>query len=119
MVHIYLEDLAGGPLLPYLFILGSDVLTRLIVEEQSNNKISGLPYDGGEQHLVHCLYADDCLLVARVLIKEAEVIADAFDEYCAMSWQKVNRKKSQIIFSTKVHKSHCHFIKRVFLMEEG
>jgi len=69
----------GDPLSPYLFILGVEVLTRMIKREQSKGKqgkLFGYPLGGGQGRLGHLLHADDCLLVVWASIEEAGVVSD-------------------------------------------
>jgi len=87
----------GDPLLPYLFILGVEVLTRMIKREQrkgKQGKLFGYPLGGGQGRLGHLLYADDCLLVVWASIEEAGVVSDVLKEYYYMSGQWVNKCKS-------------------------
>ena len=75
----------GDPLSPYLFVLGSEMLTRSIKLAQ------------GRVMTGHLLYADDCLLVAGATVREAGVVANVLKDFCRMSGQRVNNLKSNII----------------------
>ena len=94
----------GDPLSLYLFILGAEVLIRLIKLEQGLGKLTGFPIEGGS--LSHLFYADDSLLMATSLSEEAGVMKNLLEEYCFLSGQKVNLTKSSIIFGSDVQVRH-------------
>ena len=61
----------GDPLSPYLFVIGMDVLSRLIYKAVEGNFLTGYKVgdrDEGEEELIlsHLLYADDTLLFCKV-----------------------------------------------------
>ena len=103
VVQIYYGILRqGDPLSPYLFILGVQVLTRLIHREQGNGRLTGFPLGEGQGELTHLLYADDSLLVAKATVEEAWVLKNLSHTNCDMSSQNVNVLKSHIIFGAGV-----------------
>jgi hypothetical protein len=57
----------GDPLSPYLFILGSEVLLRLIDKEVNQGKIKGVKIGVSAPPITKLSYADDLILFCRAL----------------------------------------------------
>ena len=109
----------GDPLSSYLFVLGAEVLTRLVKREQGRGRLTGHPLDLGHRYIGHLLYADDCLLVAHASVEEVGVVREVLKEYCVISGQQVNITKSLIIFGSEVHHRHRRSINRILQMSES
>ncbi|XP_072981907.1 secreted RxLR effector protein 78-like [Typha latifolia] len=60
----------GDPLFPYLFIIVTQVLSRIINEKVDQGLLSG--YRVKDVHLSHLLYADDLLLMAEASATNAK-----------------------------------------------
>lgn len=84
------------PLFPLLFILYSEVLTRLIEREQ---QIQRIKICKRVPAISLILYADDLLLACRANSQNAEALLDNFGLYCLWSGQEANMEKSHIFFS--------------------
>ena len=54
----------GDPLSPFLFVLATEVLARLIEREVSNNKINGYKLAPDLMPITHLQFADDLFLFA-------------------------------------------------------
>lgn len=87
----------GDPLLPYLFILGQEVLSRMLDKELKEGNISNAKPRG--HALTHVMYADDIFLFFKATRNDAKKLADCLEKYCTWSRQSVNRVKSGIFFS--------------------
>ena len=92
----------GDLLPPYLFILGSEVLTKLLKSEQNRRNLTDFYWGAGQQHISHSLYADDCLIAVRATLREATVVNGVLKEYCKLSQQQVNYSKSNVVFGAGV-----------------
>jgi hypothetical protein len=88
----------GDPLSPFLFILGTEVLSRLIQQQES---------------ISHLLFADDILIFGKATFTEAGIIKSCLDFDCAWSGQKVNTAKSAIHFSKNTLTSTINSIKGI------
>lgn len=80
----------GYPLSPYLFILCSEVLSRLLLSEEHKGHLKGIQLGRTAPCITHLLFADDLLLFAKASIYKAATLNDCFDKYMAWSRQKVN-----------------------------
>ena len=89
----------GGPLLPYLFILAQEVLSRLLNREFHLKKISGVKASLNGPAITHVMYADDIVLFSKAIRMEAKAINECLDMYCKWSSQCINRSKFGIYFS--------------------
>jgi hypothetical protein len=60
----------GDPLSPYLFILCADILSSLISQLQTDNKIKGIAIATNAPRITHLFFADDCLLFCRANLQK-------------------------------------------------
>jgi hypothetical protein len=84
----------GDPLSPFLFIIGIEVISRLLHQRLRDFKItrSCLP-------LNHLLFADDLVIFTTVTFSEAIIIKGCLNKYSFWSGQTINASKSNILFS--------------------
>jgi hypothetical protein len=95
----------GGPLSPFLFILGSKVLSRLLFREESLGNLRGLKISRNSTAIHHFLFADDLLIFGKATQKEANNIHFCLEKYCLWSSQSINSGKSSISFSKNTNPS--------------
>jgi hypothetical protein len=89
----------GDPLSPFLFILGSEVLSRLLSYEASLGHINGIKIARHNPAINHLLFADDLLIFGQATNSEALSIKSCLAKYCHWSGQTINPHKSSISFS--------------------
>jgi hypothetical protein len=89
----------GDPLSPFLFILGSEVLSRLLLREERIGNLKGMKIARNSPAINHLLFADDLLIFGKASLLEASSIKSCLDKYCSWSGQSVNANKSSIRFS--------------------
>ena len=95
----------GDPLSPFLFILGSEVLLRLLLKEERLGNIKGMKIASSSPAINHLLFANDLLLFGKASLIEAASIKGCLDKYCSWSGQSINSKKSSIRFSKNTNPS--------------
>ena len=83
----------GDPLSPYLFILCSEFVTRLINKEEEEGRIKGIKICRDSPSVSHLMYADDLLVVCRANMDNVEAVWRCFETYCAWSSQAINLDK--------------------------
>ncbi|XP_020688765.1 uncharacterized protein LOC110104129 [Dendrobium catenatum] len=86
----------GCPLSPYLFILCSELIS---LQFHQRFPKMGVQLKAGGPMVSHLLYADDVLCFAGASIPNVKKIMSIMEDYCAWTWQRVNRSKSAIMFS--------------------
>jgi hypothetical protein len=89
----------GDPLSPFLFILGSEILSRLIVREENLGLLQGIKMARMCPSITHLFFADDVIIFARAKANEAGVILKCLNTYSSWSGQNINVSKSAIFFS--------------------
>lgn len=89
----------GDPLSAYLFILGQEILSRMLDLELRNKNICGIKTSISGPTITHLMYADDIMLFSKATKKDASTISDILEKYSCWSGQSVNRSKSGIFFS--------------------
>lgn len=89
----------GDPLSPYLFIMCSEYLSRLILKKKRLGEIHGVKVDKNSPAISHIIYADDLIIMGRTNARKAVEIRECFETYCEWSGQQANPKKSSILFS--------------------
>ena len=86
----------GDPLLPYLFILGSEVLMRLISREVDHGQLTAVKVSSNAPPISKLCYADDVILFSKAKMSELASLKICLEKYCAWFGQKVNVEKSGI-----------------------
>ena len=94
----------GDPLSPYLFILCSEVLSKIINREVDQGAIQGVKLGLGASPIAKLFYVDDVLLFCRAKIGEVDMLLNCVDKYCQWSGQSINVEKSGIFASKGVHR---------------
>ena len=92
----------GDPLSPFLFILCTEVLISQIREAESLQKITGLKIARASPAVSHLLFADDNLFFCKVEPNQCQELMRIIDVYGYASGQQLNKKKSSVMFSSKV-----------------
>ncbi|XP_058002229.1 uncharacterized protein LOC131179406 [Hevea brasiliensis] len=89
----------GDPILPYLFLLVSDALSRILDHAVNGNVISRFKINRRCLTLTHLLFADDTILFGCAFRSEAQHLKRSLDDYIQFSRQCINLQKSDITFS--------------------
>ena len=92
----------GDPLSPYLFILGQEVLSKLIDREFLNGSINGVRMNVDGPSFTHVMYADDIMLFAKASSREVQILDNCLECYYEWSRKCMNRNKSGLICSKMV-----------------
>ena len=93
----------GDPLSPFLFILGVEVLSRLLFKEEAAGNLKGLKISRTTPAIHHLLFADDLLIFGKATPKKAIYIHTCLKKYYLWSGQSVNNGKSSIKFSRNIN----------------
>lgn len=89
----------GNPLSPLLFLLCSEVLSRLLLREEAAGHLQGLKIGRAAPVVSHFLFADDLLLFRRANLSNVIAMDIGLEKYINGLGQKVNWGKSSIHFS--------------------
>ncbi|XP_048630790.1 uncharacterized protein LOC125604440 [Brassica napus] len=88
----------GDPISPYLYIICTEGLSRLIKQNIQEKKIHGFQASRSGPPISHLLFADDSLLFCKATEEEAINISKILKTYQKASGQEVNYNKSAISF---------------------
>lgn len=88
----------GDPILPYLFILVEEILTRMIKKQVELGKIVSFYHPRGTPIISHMLYTDDIVLFSNESNASLRTIMNVLKTYEDWSRQVVNKSKSSIFF---------------------
>lgn len=100
----------GDPLSPLLFIIGSEVFSRMFIREEQMARLHGIPLGRNVPPILHLLFADDLLIFSRATSEEAHVLSDCLHKYGNWSGQRLNSQKYSITFSRNVSNTASHSI---------
>ncbi len=92
----------GDPLSPYLFILGAEILARIIQNECNNNQDIGVQISKNGTTIPFLSFVDDIIIFAKANSNECEKIKEILNNYCEISSQTVNLNKSAFQTTTNV-----------------
>jgi hypothetical protein len=85
----------GDPISPFLFTLGTEVISRLL-----HQSLQGYKIYRGCLPLNHLLFVDDLVISTHATSLEAGIIKDCLSKYSFWSGQSVSVDKSNILFSS-------------------
>ena len=103
----------GDPFSPFLFILGLEVLSRLLFREECVGFLKGLKIARNCPAIHHLLFVDDLLIFGKATFFEACCIKSCLDKYCKWSGQTINANKFSIRFSRNTNQRTSITICRV------
>ena len=89
----------GDRLLPYLFIIIKEVLSRLLKQSVSSHKIGNFSQPRGTPQISHLMYADDIMIFLNGGKKSVRELLLVFEKYEIWSGQMINKEKTDIFFS--------------------
>ena len=81
----------GDPLSPYLFLLCSEGLHRMIQKVVDFGDIQGVSICRNGPKLTHLFFVDDSLLFCRATTQECHKVLEILSSYERVSGQKLNR----------------------------
>nr|XP_023894138.1 uncharacterized protein LOC112006071 [Quercus suber] len=96
----------GDPLSPYLFLVCSEGLHRMIQRAACNGDIKGVSICRNGPKLTHLFFADDSLLFCRATIQECRKVMEILATYERVSGQRLNREKTALFFSKSTALEH-------------
>ena len=92
----------GDPLSPYLFVICTEMLVRMLYKAEKAEQITGLQVARGAPSITHMLFADDSMFYCKVEVAELNQVIRIIEEYSLASGQRVNYQKSSVYFGKRV-----------------
>lgn len=89
----------GDPIAPFLFIIGSEILSRILMCAEADHLLHGICIARTAPPITHLLFADDLLLFTHANVSEAQVVMQCLSKYASWSGQHLNVRKSTVTFS--------------------
>ncbi|XP_030477965.1 uncharacterized protein LOC115695006 [Cannabis sativa] len=89
----------GDPLSPFLFILCSKVLSKLISKAEGNGNLVGVKVARRSTSVSHIFYADDSMFFCQANERNARTLLNCLQKYEKWSGQSVSKAKSGVFFS--------------------
>ena len=108
----------GDPLSAYLFIIGQEVLSRILEKEFTLKNIDGVKASASAPPVTHVMYADDIILFSKATRNNAEVIVKCIQKYCDWSGQSLNKSKSGVFFSKHSTHQNRRAVKHILQMKK-
>ncbi|KAL9690018.1 hypothetical protein QQ045_010411 [Rhodiola kirilowii] len=108
----------GDPLFPYLFLLCSEWLSMKIEEEAAGRRLKGVRVCQGAPMITHLFFADDSTFFMKATEQNAVCLKEVLRMYEAISGQRINNAKSEVVFSRNVDTRSRQVIKDLFAVKE-
>lgn len=87
------------PRSPFLFILCSETLCKILNKAEDSGLVNGIPMAQGYIHINHLFFADDSLLLCKASSLEWSSLLNLLELYEHASGQRLNKEKTSIFFS--------------------
>ena len=91
----------GCPLLPFLYILMADSLSRKLTTGKNDGIIPGIISAVGVEAINHALFADDTFILGGASLKMARAFSEIMHQFCIISGALINNCKS-VVFGWNV-----------------
>lgn len=88
-----------NPLSPYLFLLVSDGLSKMISRATDTKQLQGVRMSDHGSSISHLFFADDTLIFLKADTVNCRNLGSLIQSYCSASGQVVNLHKSCVFFS--------------------
>lgn len=108
----------GDPLSPYLFVICTEMLIKMLQDAEGKKQITGLQVARGAPPISHLLFADDSMLYCQEKDAELNQIVRIIKEYSLASGQRVNYQKSSIYFGKHISTIRREEIKQQLLINQ-
>jgi hypothetical protein len=93
----------GDPLSPYLYILCSEILARMINREVAAGSIKGVKVETNAPSISMFSHTNDVLLFCGTKISEISNLMKCVDKFCDWLGLSINQEKTNIFTSNGVH----------------
>ncbi|KAJ1703007.1 hypothetical protein LUZ63_002786 [Rhynchospora breviuscula] len=107
----------GCPMSPYLFILATEVLSKLFNEAVQSSQIHGFKVKPNADPITHALYADDLVIFGITQQQEVRTMRGILDTFTSMSGLRENPEKSVIWFSKRATSRDKRGVLSIFPVE--
>lgn len=107
----------GDPLSPFLYIIGSEILSRLLLRDENRGNLEGIKLGSLGPSFSHLLFADDILIFGKATIHKARVIHRCLSLYFLWFEQSINQSKFFILFSKNTPSTTCRDIKSILNLQ--
>ncbi|KAG7583713.1 Reverse transcriptase domain [Arabidopsis suecica] len=102
----------GDPLSPYLFVICTEMLVKMLKVAEEKEQITGLKVARGGPPITHLLFADDSMFYCKEKDEELAQITRIIEEYSLASGQRVNYQKSSVHFGKHIPEERRVVVKR-------
>jgi hypothetical protein len=113
LTYSFLGSEARDSLSPFLFILGTEALSRILQQQESLGILKGIKIAKNCPPITHLLFADDLIIFAKATSTEAVSIKSNIDLFCSWLGQKVTTGKCSLLFSKNTQSSTICSIKGI------
>ena len=103
----------GDPLPSYLFILGQEILSRMLEHERRNKNLNGIKTRSNGPNISHLMYVDNIIMFSKATVRDAHCLINVLEKYCSWFGQSINKHKSGVFFSKHTQLQHHRTIKRI------
>lgn len=107
----------GDPLSSYVFIIGQEVLSRLIEKDFVDRNIDGVKESIRAPPITHVMYAEDIVLFSKSSTSNAKAIMNCINKYYDWSGQNLNTYKFGVFFSKHTPQLSRRAVKHILHMK--
>lgn len=90
----------GDPLSPFLFVIYTEILSRMLVDQEQRGHFKGVKISRSSPPISHLLYANDLIIFCRTTEMDALCIMNTLDKFSSWTSQLPNSSKSSVYFSS-------------------